>query len=117
MLSVLKNLQVVQSPFGLDFEFVNQKLYIPAGSALNCLGYNDHLERMIGVVRTALGILALATSEGYKERTLAGLHIFRGILEMQGSFELYLLILDIMGTVYNVAHRILFKQTTEEKLA
>lgn len=117
MLSALKNLQFIQSPFGLDFEFVNKKLYIPAGSALNCLGYNDHLERIIGVVRVAFATLALATSSGSKERLLAGAHIFRGVLEMQGSFEFYLLILDVMGTVYNVAHRLLFKQPSEEKIA
>lgn len=99
----------VQNPFGLDFEIHNKKIYIPAGSILNFLGYNDYLERMVGVVRIALGLIALIYSNDYKERAIAGGHVFRGILEMIGSFEGVLLIVDIIFTAYNVGLRIFKK--------
>jgi hypothetical protein len=96
----------VQHPFGLDFEIHNKKIYIPVGSAINFLGYNDFLERVIGVVRVVLALVALIYSNDYKERLIAGGHIFRGILEMVGSFEGVLLILDVVFTIYNVGNRI-----------
>lgn len=99
-----------ENPFGLDFEIHNKKIYIPVGSALNCLGYNDYLERMIGVVRIALGLVALIFSSDNKERVRAGGHVFRGIFEMAGSFEKELLILDVAFTLYNIIHKILRKE-------
>lgn len=105
-----------QNPFGLDFEIHDKKLYIPVGSALNCLGYNDYLERIIGMVRIALGLIALVYSNDNKERAVAGGHVFRGILELMGSFEGGLLILDGTFTAYNIGCR-LFKKDQSAPLA
>lgn len=102
------------NPFGLDFEVHDNKVYIPAGSALNCLGYNDYLEKVIGVVRVALGIIALIFGSDYKERAVAAGHVFRGGLEMFGSFERELLVLDILFTVYNVSYRVFKKDDISE---
>lgn len=96
-------------PFGIDFEIYEKKIYIPIGSALNCLGYNDFLERIIGVARVAVGLIALIYSNDHKERAIAGGHVFRGILEMAGSYERELLILDALFTVYNIFQRFIKK--------
>lgn len=93
------------NPFGLDFEVHDKKIYIPIGSALNCLGYNDYLERVIGIARVALGLLVLVTGNNLKEKAIAACHILRGILEMGGSFERELLILDLFFTIYNIGNK------------
>ena len=87
-------------PFGIDFELKNNRIYIPFGSAINCLGYNDFLERIIGVTRIAFGLIALSMNETRHDKCIAAGHIFRGILEMMCSFEFYLLILDAAFTIY-----------------
>src|ERR1700730_3789866 len=86
--------KAIQNPFGLDFEKHNGRIYITLGSALNCLGYNDHLEKVIGMSRAALGLIALAFSKQNKERLTSAGHVFRGIMEMKGSYEKELLIVD-----------------------
>ena len=93
----------INNPFGIDFEIHQKKIYIPLSSAFNLLGYVDCLERIIGVTRVALALVKLALSTDKQERLIAAGHVFRGILEMMGSFELYLLILDTAFTVINVA--------------
>lgn len=112
MSGVLNGLKVgfqhaIENPFGLNFEVRDNKIYVPLGSVINCLGYNDFLERIIGVVRVALALVALAVSEDKKDRFIAAGHIFRGFLEMMGTFELYLLIADAAFTAYNVFSKIL----------
>ena len=108
----------VKNPFGLDFEIHDNNLYIPVGSALNCLGYNDYLERVIGVARICLGVIALAFSNDRKERLIAAGHILRGYLEMKGSYEKELLILDTIFTIYNIMYRSFGwgKQATDKAL-
>ncbi len=108
---VLNNLasivsQVIQNPFGLGFEVHDKKLYVPVGSVINCIGYNDFLERFVGVARMGFALLALATTESKKERLLAAGHVFRGALEMRGDFEFYLLVLDAIFTVVNVSSKL-----------
>src|SRR5437868_2986245 len=103
----------MENPFGIDFRVHNNNIYIPFGSAINCLGYNDFLERIIGVARVGFALVALVTSESKKDRCIAAGHIFSGILEMMGSFELYLLIIDTAFTVYNISNRV-FRTPTEK---
>jgi hypothetical protein len=105
----------MENPFGLDFEVKDNKIYIPFGSAINCLGYNDFLERIIGVTRVAFALIALAVSENKGERLIAAGHVFRGILEMMGTFEFYLLVVDVAFTVYNIANKLFLRK--EDKVA
>lgn len=95
-----------KNPFGLDFEVYDKKIYIPIGSALNCLGYNDYLEKVIGITRIALGLIAIVFSKDNPERAVAAGHVFRGMFEMVGSFERELLILDVIFTAYNIAYKL-----------
>lgn len=97
------------NPFGLDFEIHNKNIYVPFGSVINCLGYNDYLERVVGATRICFALIALIASHDKKERFIAVGHIFRGILEMKGDFEQYLLILDTAWTIYNIAYRIFYR--------
>ena len=97
----------MENPFGLQFVVVDKNIYIPLGSTINCLGYNDSLERIIGISRLAFALIALAASEKPKDRYIAAAHAFRGALEMAGSFEFYLLVLDIAATIYNIGRQVL----------
>ena len=116
----------IANPFGLDFgshDIVkNDKTqsvpYVTLGSVINCIGYNDYLERVVGVTRVFLGLMALAfcrTSENKtKEAVVAALHIFRGILETMGNFERELLIADVAFTIFNLAGKSQFFQPAEK---
>lgn len=99
----------MQNPFGVNFETHTiggkKGIYLPLGSVLNLIGYNDYLERIVGVARVALGLYALATSSDKQQKVVAAGHIFRGIMEMSQSFEKYLLILDIAATLFNIAKK------------
>lgn len=95
----------MRNPFGIDIVKNGDKFFIPVGSAINCIGYNDYLERMVGIARTGFALLALAYSSDRKERVIAAGHIFRGVMEMMGNFEAYLLGLDIVFTVVNLANK------------
>ena len=95
----------MMNPFGIEFEIHNKKIYIPLGSAINALGYNDHLERIIGISRLACGLIVLATGENKKTKLIAAAHIFRGALEMVGNFERELLVVDLAFTVFNLAKK------------
>ena len=100
----------MQNPFGLEFTSSKSGDYaITLGSSLNCLGYNDYLEKTIGVARIALGLVALAFSKEVKDRLLSVAQVFRGILELQGNCEFYLLLADSAATVYFLARKILAK--------
>jgi len=96
----------MQNPFGIDFEVHAKKVYIPLGSAINCLGYNDYLERAIGISRLAAGLFVIAKAESEKTRIVALAQIFRAVLEMVGNFERELLILDIAFTIFNLAKKV-----------
>lgn len=95
------------NPFGLEFEVHNNKIYVPFGSIINCIGYNDCIERMVGATRGAFACMALISSNDKKERLIACGHICRGVLEMCGHHELYLLVLDVAFTIYNIGYSIL----------
>ena len=97
----------MKNPFGLDFEVRKKGIYVPLGNTLNLIGYNDYLERVVGVVRIALALIALATSQNRREKVIAVGHIARGILELNGNFERHLLILDTIFTLYNIGARLL----------
>lgn len=100
---------IMRNPFGLEFKFEDNEPLITVRSAINLLGYNDYLERVIGVSRAGFALLALAYSQNTKERVIAAGHVFRGILEMMGSFEAYLLVLDIAFTIFNVGNKMVNK--------
>lgn len=116
----------VANPFGLDFgshtDTKNDKTqsvpYVTLGSVINCIGYNDYLERAVGITRIFLGLMALAfcrTSENKKrEAFVAALHIFRGIMETMGDFEKILLIGDVAFTIFNLANKSQFFQPAEK---
>lgn len=105
----------MRNPFGLDFEVHNKNIYVPLGNTLNCLGYNDHLERVIGVARISFALLALIMSQTTTQEKLVAVgHIFRGILEMVGNYEHYLLLLDAVFTVYNIGNRVLFASKSQD---
>lgn len=99
----------MQNPFGISFEILNvndkKKIYLPLGGVLNLIGYNDYLERLVGVARVALGLYALAMSKNNKDKLMPAGHIFRGIMEMSQSYEKFLLILDIAATLYNISSK------------
>ncbi len=97
--------QPLENPFGIDFCLVNQKISIPIGSAINCLGYNDYLEKTIGIFRVAAAFLALIYNPSTKDKAIMVGHIVRGILEFRGCFEKELLILDVAFTVINVGRK------------
>lgn len=105
--------QAMENPFGIDFVMQGTRIYIPFGSAINCLGYNDFLERIIGVTRVGFALIALAVNDDKKDRLIASGHLFRGVLEMMGSFELCLLVLDIAFTIYNLICKVFVKTQPE----
>lgn len=98
----------MKNPFGVDFEVHGKEknIYVPLGSFINLIGYVDQLDQLVGITRFAIGVLVLAKSSDTKERTIAALHIIRGALETMGNYELYLLALDTVFTVYNIATRL-----------
>lgn len=98
----------MKNPFGLDFKVSGKEIDVTFGSAINCLGYNDHLEKIIGFARLCFGVIAAVFSEKREDKVIATGHIIRGFAELNGSCELYLLILDCAFTVYNIAKKILF---------
>jgi hypothetical protein len=103
----------IGNPFGLNFEIHNKKIYVGLGGLINCLGYNDYLERVIGVARVGSALLALASCESKQDRLVASGHLFRGVLEMLGSFELYLLLVDVAFSIVNVAKNIFIPANRE----
>lgn len=100
----------MRNPFGYEFKVNDKEISITLGSALNSLGYNDALERIVGVSRVALGLVALTVSKDLKTRAICSAQIFRGILEMMGNFENYLLIADIAFSAFNIGYHLLSKQ-------
>lgn len=96
----------MRNPFGLEFKVNGSEIHVPLGSVINCIGYNDHLERLVGVARIAFALYSLATSQKKEDRLCAAGHVFRGFLEMHGDFELYLLIVDAAFTIYNIATKV-----------
>lgn len=111
----------MQNPFGLNFEIHNNNIYIPLGSAINCLGYNDHLERAIGIARIAFSLFALAnsqvqgTNQSPKERVIIVLQVARGMMEMMGNFEYYLLLADAAFTLYNIGSRVIYGNSSSSQ--
>jgi hypothetical protein len=97
----------IENPFGLNIQTHNKKIYVGLGGVINCLGYNDYLERAIGVARVGFALVALAYCESKQDRLVASGHLFRGVLEMLGSFEFYLLMVDAVFTIVNIAKNIL----------
>lgn len=94
------------NPFGVVFEFNDEgRIVCPLGSIINCIGYNDFLERIVGITRVAIAIFFLATSLDRSEKILAGMHFMRGLLEFMGNFEGCLLMTDIIVTVLTFAQR------------
>lgn len=97
----------MQNPFGVDFRVEgDNEILIPLGSGINFLGYNDFLEVPVGGARLACALVILARSENRNTKLIAAAHAFRGILEMMGNLELFLLVLDVIATVYNIAMKI-----------
>ncbi len=102
----------IQNPFGLDFVVKENEIYVPFGSVINCIGYNDYLEKIVGVARMAFAAIAIAKSDDKKEKLLAAGHLIRGVMEMMGNFEFHLLVLDIAFTLYNIGKRVFFPPKT-----
>jgi len=94
------------NPFGVAFEFNGEgRIVCPLGSIINCIGYNDFLENIVGITRVSVAIFFLATSEDRNEKMLAGVHFIRGLLEFMGNFEGWLLMTDIIATIVTIAYR------------
>lgn len=104
-------MHAIQNPFGLNFVTFEDRVYIPLGSAMNCLGYNDYLEKPIGIARFAMGLFAMVNGQTNQEKALGAAHVFRAGMEMMGNCEKYLLIIDTAVTFYNIVK----PYTTESK--
>jgi hypothetical protein len=90
---------VINNPFGLEFVVHEGHVYTPLESLINKLGYIDCLEHIIGVARIAIGLIALATLTDRNHKITAACHVFRGVLETIGTFEISLAILDLAFTI------------------
>jgi len=100
------------NPFGLDFHTEGKdviNIYVPLGSVINCLGYNDYLERIVGAARACFALLTFATTDNKHEKVLAAFHLLRALFEMKGDFEYHLLVADVAFTVVNIATKVLPK--------
>lgn len=104
----------MRHPFGLDFEVQNKNIYVSFGSLINCIGYNDYLERAVGVTRATFAVFAFLISKERKEKFIAVGHICRAGLEFCGKYEHYLLILDLAFTIVNIVQRILNNKSTKK---
>ena len=98
--------EVMENPFGLKFRVREKAVFVLLGGLVNFLGYNDFLERKIGVFRlvASIGTLVFGKEEGTKLVALG--HLLRAVLEMAGSYEKALFILDALATFYYFAQSI-----------
>lgn len=108
--------QVISNPFGLQFRVHEKGVFVLLGGLINFLGYNDFLERKIGVCRLVASIGVLIGAKQEKNKFVALGHLLRAVFEMAGSYEKMLFILDSLVTLYYFANSITEKDVSQKSV-
>jgi len=98
----------LKNPFGLEFKIRDHEIFVSVGSVLNCPGVTTWKEwsNSKSCPRSSRpDFCRLCGEKNPNDIAVATGHVFRGMVEIFGSIERELLILDILFTVGNFVYK------------